>query len=379
MKHLHTFFPGKLSDAHRSLLDDEVPDEFFPTLVTALATRTVSVPSDEALCICTLASLSVSEVLAVGPDAQKRMAKVWELLSQKFDGLPAPIIFASGDPMDLAGFRWAHRSLLMPRVTASISSVHLSISRTVSQTHAPNGKITPAGFEVELGGFLLKATPNVPTGALQFWIHLVEDGEYFIFARIQDTEDYMIIMGIDAFRKVEFSQSTRDPRDTAQHPLITVSEAAAERQCAIVLNPLTDGGPALLTEIRPFSENIVPGKALQPLHARTIKQIRVSEASARQNHAFRKIRALAVKVAAHEYSANLSRATDYPQAHRALMVLCQYMHETMMEAFDADAEFEESVRYDMQHGRENAWELIPQYFSYNFTISPLPGNQRPRC
>jgi hypothetical protein len=51
-------------------------------LQIGLLYRTVTVPSDEPLCIATLMSLNMNDIVAID-DEQKRMRKVWELIADK--------------------------------------------------------------------------------------------------------------------------------------------------------------------------------------------------------------------------------------------------------------------------------------------------------
>lgn len=81
-----------------------------PLLGMALQHRSVTVSTDEALCISTLLSLDLHAVLSV--PAEDRMRVVWEKLAESKHGIPAAIIFFTGRRMDVAGFRWAPASLL---------------------------------------------------------------------------------------------------------------------------------------------------------------------------------------------------------------------------------------------------------------------------
>lgn len=77
----------------------------------ALNSRSVSVSSDEPLCIATLLGLDVTRVLNES-SAQRKMAVVWEMAARMLNGLPPMAIFFVDNPMDIEGFRWAPRSLL---------------------------------------------------------------------------------------------------------------------------------------------------------------------------------------------------------------------------------------------------------------------------
>lgn len=81
------------------------------TLQRALHFRTVSVPSDEPLCIATLMKLD-SHYVASAAGAEQRIARVWELLDRAGGGLPPGIVVIVDEPLEVPSWRWAPRSLL---------------------------------------------------------------------------------------------------------------------------------------------------------------------------------------------------------------------------------------------------------------------------
>jgi len=58
----------------------------------ALQYRSVSVMSDEPLCIATLLGLDISQVLKHS-NHDDRMEEMWTLISEKFGGIPAGVAF----------------------------------------------------------------------------------------------------------------------------------------------------------------------------------------------------------------------------------------------------------------------------------------------
>jgi hypothetical protein len=81
----------------------------------ALQNRGVSDPSDEPLCIATLLDLDLKAVLHVEPKTQEqRMRKIWELIDEKYVGIPPGVTFFLGERLESKGWRWAPKSLLDP-------------------------------------------------------------------------------------------------------------------------------------------------------------------------------------------------------------------------------------------------------------------------
>ena len=58
------------------------------TLDKCLRHRSVTVPSDEALCIFNLLQLSTDEILNCEPTVEARMGKIWQLIAKEYGGIP---------------------------------------------------------------------------------------------------------------------------------------------------------------------------------------------------------------------------------------------------------------------------------------------------
>jgi hypothetical protein len=113
----------------------------------ALLYRSVSVPSDEALCIGTLMSLNISAILAVAKK-EDRMQKVWELIASSGEGIPSAVIFFEESKIDAPGWRWAPRSLLSPE-----KSIHASNLRRSRWEIKSRGTTDSRGLCVQYPGY----------------------------------------------------------------------------------------------------------------------------------------------------------------------------------------------------------------------------------
>ena len=143
------------------------------TLDEALLHRTISNASDEPICIGTLMRLSAEAILTPGDDIldalrenndldedsqhllqlklrDERMKVVWKLLAEKFQSLPAQIIFFEERRIDAKGFRWAPRSFLQAE------NAYLSPTlRKVRWDDTQPGVVTERGLQVSYPGFQL--------------------------------------------------------------------------------------------------------------------------------------------------------------------------------------------------------------------------------
>lgn len=133
--------------------------------------RSVSVPSDEPLCICTLMDLPVIKVLEGRSDVYSRMAKVWELIASKYGALPSAIIMLGFPKVDLEGFRWAPKTMLAESVNLPGSQL---VSRGSRWSDSKLAKVTNHGLQMRAPGYLLKLDdkhPPPPPGAYP-WLRL---------------------------------------------------------------------------------------------------------------------------------------------------------------------------------------------------------------
>lgn len=80
-------------------------------LQRAIHFRTVSVQSDEPLCIAVLMSLEI-EGLTFLTDGEHRMARVWAALAEALGGISTSLVFYLEETLSLIGWRWAPKSLL---------------------------------------------------------------------------------------------------------------------------------------------------------------------------------------------------------------------------------------------------------------------------
>ncbi|PNY23089.1 Uncharacterized protein TCAP_06963 [Tolypocladium capitatum] len=150
------------------------------SLQRALHYRTVSVASDEPLCIATLMALDTGYI-AAAPDAQGRMVRVWELLSRANNGLPVRIIFYAEETLDVPGWRWAPRSLLGSSVSDPVMGNDERVIRFAEQVTdvaqndhgdrrlARAGIPTPLGLKVRLPGCRLVPKPHIQGLPLHPW------------------------------------------------------------------------------------------------------------------------------------------------------------------------------------------------------------------
>lgn len=117
----------------------------------ALHHRSVSMAEDEPICIGTLMDLPLSQLVAVEATAQARMGRFWELIADKYGGIPQQILAFERPKLTQRGKRWAPKSLL----TIDDRNTDIVRTRILHWTNPILGKPVDAGLLVTFPGFKL--------------------------------------------------------------------------------------------------------------------------------------------------------------------------------------------------------------------------------
>ncbi|KAK4033341.1 hypothetical protein C8A01DRAFT_40205 [Parachaetomium inaequale] len=134
---------------------DTKSNGFLWTLSHALKYRSVTVPSDELICLATLLGVRVGSsggavpLVGDGQTPEEGMCELWKRIERQNKGVPGDIIFSSVPRIDVDGFRWAPRTFIQH---AKYGSVYWSSSSTDDE---PAG-ITEHGLRVKFPGVKLK-------------------------------------------------------------------------------------------------------------------------------------------------------------------------------------------------------------------------------
>jgi len=96
-QNLRSFRPQleSVSIVQTAIAADTRPNNYFKMLEIALLHRSLSVPSDEPLCIRTLMGLDIRRVIPL-KEQYATMREIWLMLAKRFNGIPASIVFCGG-------------------------------------------------------------------------------------------------------------------------------------------------------------------------------------------------------------------------------------------------------------------------------------------
>ena len=160
------------TNAHEDRFSEDANDMDVLTIRSMLQNRSVSVASDEALCLAGLMDLDLEQILRV--PAGDRMRVFWSLVSH----VPAGLMYSKAPhKLTHAGFRWAPSSLLGPLPKHHWAGYGIRNERI-------EGQVTEAGLLVTMPGYVFETNDvrhddNIPMGDESVWLASDSDGNYY--------------------------------------------------------------------------------------------------------------------------------------------------------------------------------------------------------
>ncbi|KAG6000819.1 hypothetical protein E4U21_004962 [Claviceps maximensis] len=370
------------------------PQPSLSTLQRALHFRTVSVASDEPLCISTLMNLD-TRYIASAVTAEERMTRVWEKLAQNEGGISARVLFYLDENINIPGWRWAPKSLLASSVDESVLTLDERAMRFHADADHTQGMGVPTslGFQITLPGYRLVPTSILPGLPLHPWPGVIKPSEDQVLVQDEETKQWFRI--IDWYRAKKLPTWTCEERlayDKREECLLC--RAVDTRRCAILVDEKlamedsTRTGcllqveetselsceATMIDQPRPASNEPSP-----PLRARRDRSVIISQLTVAESQMMSLIQHLAEVVAQHESTAAYlevqksfnPESTEWDTAEEKVR---QNMKQVMGEAWLAHPEaLQQTMNDTVGEGMEDyAWVLIPKSFSHKITLRGLP-------
>jgi hypothetical protein len=334
----------------------------------ALQYRSVSVMSDEPLCIATLLGLDISQVLEqVNHD--ERMQKLWILISEKFGGISAGIAFYEDNTLASQGWRWASRSLI-PSENSSIEAHY----RSARWKQERLGEPTAIGLRISRSGFLLKQKHYDDGLPLHPWPGIRTRPERRVLFRDGSGKKFAIY---DSFRSQHWdswSTQTREEYDEKhQRP---ISRAILRGGSAVVLvdglynshftahDRTRQGDSGLLvgrnTYIKENGQELA-GEIVAEKYMRVILAALYPTDEIVQDTFER----LANRLRCSEITKELAAIEDHESIHYKIKLetLEESMRKMVDEALDSNSQFREAMKVMFTPGGiENSWLAISSWF-----------------
>jgi hypothetical protein len=218
--------------------------------------RSVTVESDEPLCITTLLSLDLTKIVKI-EDHMERMREEWIMVSEKLGGIPANVVIHENLVLPFPGFRWAPRTLLH----APQSIFEFEVGYKDNWWGAEQlGGLTSKGLRVRFPGFLIRPNSRPEGLKLHPWAGFKRINGYIIYFKGDNDRWYA---NHDGYRsRVINHQSNAECEEYDAKHLSPISDAIQRGTCAIVLenelpeerlNSITQG---ILVEMNEDTENV---------------------------------------------------------------------------------------------------------------------------
>jgi hypothetical protein len=350
------------------------------TLDGALMFRSVSVATDEPLCIGTLMSLDLHEILQVEPK-ENRMQKVWELIALKKGGIPSEIIFFEEERIQAPGWGWAPQSLLPAK-----RGLQKPVTRPLRWKLERMGKIDPRGLRVQYPGYRIikreeygDGRPSNPWPGMprlsENWLQF-RDANTKRWHRIADNKLAVLSMG----------WTTEEQRhEYNKLGLFPLHDLADSRRSVLVMNPRETANEAVFATIINEEEGIA---------VKTERQAIVKELDVEEGYIFDVIERLALQlrrdemtdhhlgvysklIDGHKADNNLEKATaENEQFQESLEALKNRMKELMAHAVQEDERLVAAINVFWGASfAEHLWVLIQDFFTHDLLGETLSDYQ----
>jgi len=369
-----------------------LPRADLPVLDSALKHRAVAVATDEALCIATLMSLDVSDIISF-PENQ-RMCKVWKLLVRSQTGVPAGIVLFSEPRLKVPGFRWA------PASTLGFAKSDVSRLGRAANWQSPRSEaVTPFGLQVRFPGFYLRPPSyddNLPRDPFMGSLRrkngkigrLYED---FIYFQTPDKELFSFCKReADGNVRIDTGEDGREWKIDMTNPLY---EMALSGRCALLLRkyPSSEGDPprsesGLIVKILEkekvrrscealkvdrFSLDDGTGEEEKGLRVRAEGLIHAGRVKSSEILVIRTIERLAAQLRKHALTRKLCEIADVEsREYREVMEeLKEQMRKLMKEAQDADQDLVDAIDYNWSNFRDDIWKRIANWYRQEIFVA----------
>lgn len=315
------------------------------------------------------------------------MARLWQSLSERFNGVPARVIFSEDSTLTAEGFRWAPRSLL-GSAAPSWFKINSKVQRFKAArlgTGSSLGIATPKGLRVRFPGCRIEVQPLIAGLDLHPWRGIMklplEDRVYLKhketgqWRSVYDWERGQASMELSADEMAEWYRKADDPICRG----IDVGRAALIHDITTSTGGLTthhDMHPSLLVTIIDTSTAGKPNHG--GLCVRKNRLLLFDPISDAEALVVESLRMLAGRIATEDVTAKLGAIDDREsdEYKAALENVRDRMKAVMLEFWEATPSFASAVSEvfgpDM---KEAFWVTLPKFCSHDVFITDLPADQ----
>jgi hypothetical protein len=343
--------------------------------------RSVSVSSDEPLCISTLLSLDNTARMTEITDHEERMILLWKMISQKYGGISSRLIFNQEHGLDTPGWRWAPRTFLelSPDSTGDLS---LMSGRFIGSVHNPTMPLlgTPlgSGLLVEFPGFMLKPQPRRHGMTLHLWGEGLKPMELFVLLKHQHTGKWLFLT--DSYLKGRTEDQVQEYRKMNPRPIHDAIDRG--RSALIMSDTFADKSTpdGLIVEVLKEEVAWQSSTGTVPLKVRSRRSVSITQQSSELDRLMDQFEELANQLTMDDtittlLALSLSKDHSTAEYEDALISIRRRMKEVVQSVWDADAWFAEMTTKTLGITRNNAWWVIAEFFAHTISISDLAEDQ----
>ena len=194
-------------------------------LDAALHHRSTTVAADESLCIATLLDLPIHDLLKIPPTASSRMAKVWDLVASKYEGVPQQILAFDQPKLLETGKHWVPQTFL---ATGS-QDMYSHSTRIERWTNPVLGTVVAEGLLTTYPGFILSLRNPSDGLPRNPWSFLPQIPEWHLLFMGPENQRYDVFAVSHVLSQAEEMSEQRRARKPFLHGMMH------EGPCAIIL------------------------------------------------------------------------------------------------------------------------------------------------
>ena len=192
---------------------------------SALHHRSTTVATDEPLCIATLLDLPIQELLGVPPTAPARTAEVWDLIAEKYTGIPQQIVTFEQPRLSEPGKHWVPQTFL----ATTGQDLYSPSTRMERWLNPKLATIHPAGLLTTFPGFTLSLRSHNDGLPRNPWSFLPQIPEWHLLFTGSENRRYDVV----AATHILSQGNETDEQRRASTPLL--HDMMHQGPCAVIL------------------------------------------------------------------------------------------------------------------------------------------------
>ncbi|TQW00868.1 HET domain-containing protein [Cordyceps javanica] len=344
-------------------LDDSYHKPQLVILQRSIHFRTVSVQSDEPLCIAVLMNLQI-EGLTLMTDGQQRMARVWSALAEALDGISTSLVFYLEETLSMKGWRWAPKSLLGSLgedSTMGMDERSLRFSVPLPVTPKSVGMPTPRGFRMRAHGGYLKVTPIRENFDVQPWKGVTKRSvEAHVLIYREATKDWYRLADWHRSRKLgSWSDEERKAYDE-KFPS-PIFDCIRSNSAALIFNNFNESAEVNVAILGKVQECLDDDDEQMAMHFERERTVMCWHLGQQEVALLNKVIAISNKLADDQVTANLLACgkESSPERDKCLAEVKKWLETTVDREWKEDPEFAQLVTHTMGDGMEGyTWPLV---------------------